>query len=150
MKNIKNELLKRFEFDQKFSGKDAVMSKKIYCENTVWLKSLIAKIGWPSQELVGITGEQSAWLITQHSLDIRFQEKCLGLINVLPLTKERKEYIAYLTDSILVKKERKQIYGTQFFNGEPFPIEDEINLDKRREESGLSSFIAYKKQMQNI
>jgi hypothetical protein len=152
---LKKELLTRFELDQKLSkGKNLDKIRDVYHKNTLWLKNIIDRIGWPSYKLVGITGEQAAWLIAQHSPDLIFQEKCLNLIKNLSQTKERKEYLAYLTDSIFVKRKKKQIYGTQFYrekNGrlKPKPIFDIRNLEKRRREVGLESFIKYKMRMQN-
>jgi len=151
---LQQELKKRFEIDQKFSkGRKWNELKNVYYKNTIWLKDLIDRIGWPSQNLVGIMGEQSAWLIAQHSLELKFQERCLNLIKTLPQTNERKQYIAYLTDSILVKKGEKQIYGTQFYRNEkgkliPLPIRNFENLEGKRKQVGLESFIKYKLRMQ--
>jgi len=113
---LNEELLKRFEIDQKYTWTNENKAREIYFENSFWLKEIIEKYGWPSEELVGTKGEFSAWLIAQHSPDVIFQEKCLNLLKKLPLTKERKEHIEYLTDRILVNKGEKQIYGTQFVN----------------------------------
>jgi hypothetical protein len=54
----------------------------------------------------------------------------------------QKQYVAGFTDYLLVIERKKQRYGTQFninAKGElvPHPIEDEANVDKRREEVGL-------------
>ena len=38
---------------------------------------IISSIGWPSSDIVGLDGEQSAWLIIQNSDDINVQENCL-------------------------------------------------------------------------
>lgn len=113
--DLQKNLLKRFEIDQKYTWmNNENKAKKIYHKNSLWLKKIINKVGWPSEEFVGIKGEQSAWLIAQHSLDITFQQRCLELIKKFPLTNERKEYIEYLTDRILINKGGDQIYGTQF------------------------------------
>jgi len=112
--NLQKELLKRFEIDQRYTWTDENKAKEVYHKNSLWLKKVIDKIGWPSEEHIGIMGEQSAWLIAQHSPDIILQQKCLELIKKLPLTNERKEYIEYLTDRILINKGEHQIYGTQF------------------------------------
>jgi Family of unknown function (DUF6624) len=112
--NLQKELLKRFKIDQEYTWTNENKARKIYQENSLWLKEIINKNSWPSKEFVGINGEESAWLITQHSPDINFQEKCLKLIKKLPLTNERKEYMEYLTDRILINKGEPQKYGTQF------------------------------------
>lgn len=112
--NLQRELLNRFEMDQGYTWTDENKAREVYLKNSLWLKKIINKIGWPSEQLVGIKGEQSAWLIAQHSPDITLQQRCLELIKRLPLTKERREYIEYLTDRILINKGENQIYGTQF------------------------------------
>ena len=66
----------------------------------------------------------------------------------MPKTKERNQHIAYLTDRILVKENKGQIYGTQFSKDNHYPIFDENDLDKRRAEMGLGSFEEYSKLMQ--
>ncbi|MFH1585998.1 MAG: DUF6624 domain-containing protein [archaeon] len=145
---LKEDLIKRFETDQKYSGRNVAKAEEIYRENSLWLERVIDEIGWPSQDIVGIVGEQSAWLIVQHSPDLDFQERCLKMIKDLPLTNERKEYMAYLTDRILVRKGYQQIFGTQFLNGKPFPIKEFENLDVKRKEVGLEPFEDYQKRMQ--
>jgi hypothetical protein len=48
----------------------------------------------------------------------------------------------------MVKEQGKQYYGTQFSNfskGELFPIEDKLNVDKRRQELGLGTVAEYLK-----
>ena len=81
--------------------------------------------------IVGIQGEQYAWLIAQHSDDLKFQEQCLKLLEKQPSTIERRGHIAYLTDRILVKKKKKQIYGTQFMKEKPYPIDNSVNWSKK-------------------
>lgn len=121
--------------------------------NTEQLKKIINNIGWPSSNLVGENEEFSAWLIAQHSdFDLKFQEKCLGLLRKLPKTTERKKHIAYLIDRVLVNKKRKQVYGTQFYIGknkklESNPIRNIKNLDSKRVSVGLESFEVYRKRL---
>lgn len=143
------ELEERFKKDQELCknnfGKDYVENCR---KNSEWLKQIVSQEGWLSEEKVGKQGELYAWLIVQHSDDIEFQKLCLRLLNDLPKTKERNQHIAYLTDRILVKEDKKQIYGTQFSNGKPYSILDENNLDKRRNEMSLGSFKEYYDSMQ--
>jgi len=142
------ELTQRFQLDQSLSKeKNWEKLMNVYPKNTKWLEGIIREVGWPSQNLVGIFGEQAAWLIVQHSGDVKFQEKCLRLIKNLPLTNERKHYIAYLTDRILVRGGNKQLYGTQYDGIQPFPIENEKELDLRRKTMGLGPFSEYHKLM---
>ena len=61
-------------------------------------------------------------------------------------------HIAQLTDTVLVAEKKKQLYGTSLrLKGgmfEPYPIEDEANLDKRRAQMGLPPLGDYVEQAQ--
>jgi len=143
-----SELEKRFKKDQELCKKEF---GKVYVENchnnSEWLKKIVSKKGWPSEEKIGKQGELYAWLIVQHSDDIDFQKLCLKLLKDLTKIKERNQHIAYLTDTILVKENKKQLYGTQFSDGKPCPILDKKDLDNIRNEMGLGPFDEYYKKM---
>ena len=127
-------------------------SRAIIKHNTARLKDIIKKYGrWPSSKFVGLAGESAAWLIAQHSdYDVKFQECCLKLLKKLPPTKQRKIFIAYLIDRILVNRNAKQIYGTQFFKGKPRPIKNIAHLDLRRKKMNLEPFAVYQKHMKKV
>ena len=145
---LREELLYRFREDQELSRQKAwTILEKIYDSNAQWLAEILNQIGWPDEQRFGIEGEQAAWLIAQHASDTLFQERCLQLLQRLPPTQERLEYVAYLTDSILVKKGEQQLYGTQFSYGEPSPIADRKHLDERRRTIGLEPFLEYYQRM---
>jgi hypothetical protein len=128
--SLKEELIRRFRDDQN-SLRNLDDFNRVSRENYFFLKRIIERGGWPSSDVVGEEGENSAWLIAQHSdFNVDFQEDCLGLIKNLPLTKERRSYISYLSDRIRINKGKKQIFGTQNYNGKPLPIEDMEKLDK--------------------
>ncbi len=108
------ELKKRFEEDQKLlRGERLKEWDSLRKENSLWLKEIVDRDGWVSNKIVGEQGELYAWLIVQHSDDLSFQKYCLEQLKVLPVTKERMEHIMYLTDRILIKEGKHQIYGTQ-------------------------------------
>lgn len=47
-------------------------------DNTAWLRSVVAKHGWPDSSLVGEAGAHDAWLLAQHADQDRvFQAECL-------------------------------------------------------------------------
>lgn len=152
-KNYKllKELKQRFKKDQKFANSDSKKFIKVVKENTLWLKEKIKEIGWISSNIVGGAGENYAWLIAQHSdYDVKFQEKCLKLLKKMPLTKKRKQNMAYLTDRILVNRKHKQVYGTQFTNGKPRAIKNPSQLEKRRKSMCLEPFKEYYWKMKRI
>jgi hypothetical protein len=128
--------------------------RDIDVQNTAWMKEIVDKYGWPGKSLIGEDGAQKAWLMVQHAdHDRAFQKRCLQLLETAVKKGEAKpENLAYLTDRVRVGDKQKQIYGTQFreMNGkqEPFPIEDEANVDKRRKEVGLPSMAEYRKMVE--
>ena len=156
-KKISKELKDMFDEDQYYAKNyNALKFKRTVLNSTKRLKEIIKKHGWPNSERFGHKAEMGAWIITQHNdWDIKFQEKCLKLLEKLPQIKKRKQNIAYLTDRLLVNKRRRQIYGTQFTVGrdgeiKPQPIRDINNLDKRRDKMKLENSKIYKKRMKKI
>lgn len=128
---------------------------KVDADNTKWLSGVVDKDGWPTSSQVGKQAAHTAWLLVQHAdADPKFQRKCLDLMAKLPKGEADAKDVAYLTDRVLLAEGKKQVYGTQFHtpNGkwEPRPLEDEMNVDKRRAEVGLSSLAEYKKQLEAV
>ena len=125
-------------------------------KNTTRMKEIIAKHGWPGRSLVGEEGGEAAWLLVQHAdKDRAFQKRCLQLLErAVPAKEATKGELAYLTDRVRVGENKKQVYGTQFreVDGrfEPYPIEDEANVDKRRKEMGLGSLAQYRKKVEEL
>jgi hypothetical protein len=125
-------------------------------KNTARMKEIIDKQGWPGQKLVGKDGAHAAWLLVQHAdKDRTFQKRCLPLLERAVKAGEAAGMdLAYLTDRVRIGENKKQVYGTQFRQVEgklePFPIEDEANVDKRRKEVGLSTLAEYQKHMEKL
>jgi hypothetical protein len=111
------------------------------------LTQIIDKHGWPGKSLVGRDGAQAAWLIVQHSdADVKFQRRCLELLESAPEGEIKIDHVVYLTDRVLVNEGKPQRYGTQMGeNFEPRPIEDAENVDRRRAEVGLPPLDEYVK-----
>jgi len=123
-------------------------------KNTLDLKQIVAKNGWPLISLVGEEGSHAAWLIVQHSPSLHFQKECLEKMKNLIKTKEIKKHdVAYLTDRVLVREKKKQLFGTQFrvINNkfESFPIQSLTDLSRRRKLYGLELFNKYAKKFDN-
>jgi len=71
---LRKKLLDMSKKDQKMrnSGK---YSSSIDKENTLELKKILKKYGWPTYAMVGKKASESAWLIVQHSdHDVRFKK----------------------------------------------------------------------------
>src|SRR3972149_4787486 len=143
--------------DQKMrreAAKTGIWDKQNDKKNTLKIKEIIKKFGWPTINLVGKKASHNAWLLVQHAdHDIKFQKKCLKLMeNIYKINPNliNKTNIAYLKDRVLVNEGNKQLFGTQFYTNKkgifgPRPIKDIKNLDKRRKEYNLPPFSEYKK-----
>ena len=163
---LRQELLKMVKEDQevrkallKTSSPDPALVRRIADidrKNTARLKEIIEKLGWPGKSKVGDEGAHAAWLLVQHAdRDRAFQKRCLSLMErALKAQEASPTDFAYLTDRVLVGENKKQVYGTQFrtVDGklEPYPIEEEKNVDRRRKEVGLPSLAEYQKEIERI
>lgn len=118
--------------------------EKIHIENGLRLTNIIEEIGWPNENKVGKDGADAAWLILQHAISLPQLQR-----DALPLLQEEmkkgniepKQW-AHLFDRIAFFERKPQRYGTQFdWNEEgsmsAWEIEDEANIDERRQEIGL-------------
>ncbi len=135
---VAEQLTAMFERDQKMrlaSIKNKFL-ESVDIENTKELRKIVTKHGWPTIPMVGTKPSRYAGILAIHSdndlnAQSYFLKRMVAVIdNIDPID------FCYLTDRICVNKEEKQIYGTQvvLVDGfyQPFPIEDEKNVDKRR------------------
>jgi hypothetical protein len=123
-------------------GQGDFSGENLDATHTNKLKEIIDKIGWPTITQVGKNGSEQAWLLAQHAdHDPDFQAFCLDLMKELPLGEVNPSHIAYLEDRVRVNRGEPQLYGTQFdqIGGKHvlFPIEDENEVNSRRNEVGL-------------
>ncbi|ATG77586.1 DUF6624 domain-containing protein [Pseudoalteromonas sp. 1_2015MBL_MicDiv] len=129
---------------------------KIDESNTGKLKAIIKKHHWVTKDLVGVKGVEAAFLVIQHSPDVAFKVKMLPYLKQSYLNGEgvSGQQVALLTDRALIAQGKKQIYGTQADVSESkvvfSPIEDETNVDKRREEMNMPSLDFYLKIMEKM
>lgn len=123
-------------------------------DNTEWMKTVLARHGWPGKSLVGEDGASAAWLFVQHAdMDKPFQKQAIKLLEAAVANGEANgRDLAYLTDRILVGEGKPQRYGTQFheIGGKlvPQPIEELEHVDERRARVGLGTLADYDKTMQ--
>lgn len=105
------------------------------------MKKIIARYGWPGENLVGVMGSEAAWLLVQHAdHDRDFQKKCLQLLEeAVEKEQARPQQLAYLTDRVCVGEGIPQVYGTQI----GCPIADPEQVDERRLAVGLSTLSEY-------
>ena len=122
---------------------------EIDSRNTNRMREIVEQYGWPGKSIVALDGADAAWLLVQHAdAGLEFQKECLELITQAAREGEASwQNVAYLTDRVLVAEGKKQLYGTQIdmSSGEPvpFPIEDEGEVDQRRESVGLGPLEDY-------
>ena len=119
--------------------------------NLKYVSEILDKYGWISYDTIGFKANQTLFLVIQHS-DSTTQEKYLPLLK--QAVKDNRAFahdLALLEDRVLIKRGSKQIYGSQIQcdstgkNCWILPIEDEINVDKRRAEVGLQPLAEYVK-----
>lgn len=119
------------------------------------MKQIIAKYGWPGRSLVGAEAAKAAYLIVSHSQDLALQKLSLELMMKLGTREVENTQIATLTDKVLLAEGKKQRYGQMYdftADGKLFskPIEDEVNVDKRRAELGLEPLAEYLRREREI
>ena len=124
--------------------------------NSIWLKTYIARWGWPTAAQVGREAVESAFLIVQHAVhDTAFMRAMLPAIQQ---ARRRGDLdggaVALLTDRIEVKAGHGQIYGTQLSLKDGRwvldPIADSAGVDARRKGMGLPPLAEYLRRVDSI
>ncbi|GAA3938948.1 DUF6624 domain-containing protein [Hymenobacter algoricola] len=116
------------------------------------ITALLDQYGWPTKAQVGKMGNETVFLVIQHS-NLPAMEK------YFPMAKQAAERgdlsrsaLALLQDRILVGQGKPQIYGSQLHtdpvtNKTVFsPIEDEAHVDERRAALGMEPLATYAKR----
>ncbi|MCE3280168.1 MAG: hypothetical protein K0S44_2359 [Bacteroidetes bacterium] len=123
--------------------------KSIDSLNLIRLKQIIDQYGWPGPELVRENGNVAVFLVVQHA-DLKTQEKYLPVMREAVKNGNAFAYdLALLEDRVAVGQGKKQIYGSQIIKDPKTgkdtlaPIEDFVNVDKRRSEAGLEPLEQY-------
>ena len=134
---------------KKLSG---LVLDKINLENTLILKEIIIKHGFPFKNKTSKKTYNSAFLIVQHSNDLAFMEKIRSIFSKSNDRQINKSDLGYLIDRINILKGLPQIYGTQYKNADSrqitfFDIKDSKNINKRRRKLGMETFDEYKKKI---
>ena len=93
-------------------------------------------------------------LVVLHSGDVEFLDQSIkNLQNVDPISIQKRD-IAYMIDKARVIQKLPQLYGTQYNIDKDgvlkyIEIEQPEDLEKRRMEYGMESFVEYKKIVEN-
>ncbi|HEX6576498.1 MAG TPA: DUF6624 domain-containing protein [Gemmatimonadaceae bacterium] len=117
--------------------------------NTAWLKSYVARWGWPTSAQIGDSAVNAAFIIVQHATqDTAFMRSMLPFITESYRRGDLKgQDVALLTDRLAIKSGKPQIYGTQlsFKEGKLVldPIADSAHVDERRQTMGMPPLSVY-------
>jgi hypothetical protein len=119
--------------------------------NMLKLEKIIGQYGWTDKRLVGEDGASKSFIIFLHA-PLTYQKKYFKFIEDAANKGDiEKQSIAYLTDKILNKEGKKQLYCTQLkysiktHSYELKPIEDEKNVNVRRLSMGMQPIEEYAK-----
>lgn len=112
---------------------------------------ILEEYGWLGKSRVGVKANQSLWLVIQHA-DIAIQESYLPLLREsVEMGESEGWHLAFLEDRILMRRNKKQVYGTQTIWDKEigqlrvYPIQDVENVNIRREQIGLEPIEDYAK-----
>ena len=148
--SIKERLEVIYKRDQKTrTGEDSAdYVRFIDSTNLVYVEALIAQYGWPGKSFLGARGNYIVFLVIQHA-DLPVQEKYFPLFEESVAKGEsRASDLAMLQDRILMRQGKNQIYGSQVVSDDAggwkfYPIEDEKDVNVRREKVGLPPIEKY-------
>ena len=134
----------------KLSSAEEALQEEIDKKNMARLASIINQFGWPGVRFAGASGSQNAFLVLQHA-DSDSQHKYLPILREAVARHDAlADELALLEDRVRVNDGLQQLYGSQVKPRgsamELYPIEDEANVDKRREAIGLESLAEYAKR----
>jgi hypothetical protein len=150
---VKKQLELIFNRDQKTRTSSDSADYRPYIDscNLAAIEILIEKYGWMGRSFVGEQGNSTVFLVIQHA-DLATQLKYFPLLEEsVKKGESHLSNMALMKDRILMRQDKKQIYGSQVvFNKETgaqefYPIEDEINVNKRRYEIGMQPLEDYAK-----
>ena len=117
--------------------------------NLVVVTTILDERGWLGADIVGGKGNSTLFLVIQHA-DIATQEKYLPMMReAVANNNARPADLALLEDRVALRRGTKQIYGSQVTEitstGEKYvmPLADPDNVDKRRNDVGLSPLKDY-------
>ena len=119
------------------------VQRQIDADNLARIEAIIEARGWPGENVAGVEGARTVFLVVQHA-PLETQERYLPLLETVVLAGEAEPWqLAMLTDRVLVRQGLPQRYGTQYRidpeTGEEVyePIEDPEKLAERRAAIGL-------------
>lgn len=128
---------------------------KVDSLNTIQIRDIVKKYGFPNIDIAGENGSNNFWLIVQHQDKYPLlQDSILTLMKIeVDKGKASSTNYAYLIDRVKVNTGQLQIYGTQMTlnqdsnSYEPKPVIEIEKLDERRKSMGLPPEADYIRMM---
>ncbi|MBS7252991.1 DUF6624 domain-containing protein [Flavobacterium branchiicola] len=121
--------------------------------NLIKVMKILDEKGWVGKNVVGTQGNQTLFLVIQHS-DLKYQQKYLPMMReAVKNGNASAANLAYLEDRVALREGKKQIYGSQSSKNKKTnkiciaPMIDPDNVDKRRAEVGLGTMADYAAKM---
>jgi hypothetical protein len=121
----------------------------VHIANAAQLRELIAKHGWPAEDIAGKDGAEAAWLIAQHAIgEPQFMKQALELVRACgeqgraPLW-----HAAYLEDRINLYEGRPQRFGSQYIDDprdglpRPWTLANPEDVNELRASVGLAPLL---------
>lgn len=122
--------------------------------NLIKVKDILDNYGWLGPDVVGQQGSSTLFLVIQHS-DQATQEKYLPMMRgAVKNGKASAAELALLEDRVALGQGKRQVYGSQISRDpetEKYyvrPLEDPLNVDKRRLQVGLPPLSEYVRHWQ--
>ncbi|MBX2907949.1 MAG: hypothetical protein KF744_18025 [Taibaiella sp.] len=146
----RKELMQALTKNGKGSAEVAAASAKMKTNdslNTVEIKAIIDKYGWPGPDAVGHDGNNIVFLIVQHA-SLFVQHKYLPTMRkAVKEGNAQTSDLALLEDRVALGHHRKQTYGTQI-SSDPqgdflAPLADPDHIDQLRAKMGLGPIAEY-------
>ena len=114
------------------------------------IEKIVGADGWPDRRVLGDKASMAVFLIVQHAAPEQQKRFLPVLREAVAEGKARAQDLALLEDRVLMSEGNKQLYGSQLQeDGQGgwtfYPIEDEANVDRRREAVGLPPLSEYAK-----
>jgi hypothetical protein len=151
---IRNEYIaleKKYGHDSKEAKSLENRWRDIDTANRNKVMRILDKYGWLGPYEIGDQANRALWLVIQHS-DIHTQDKYLPKMRkAVKVNKANISELALLEDRVLIGHGKKQLFGSQLQMDTVTqkykfaPIEDEVNVNKRRASVGLEPLEKYAK-----
>lgn len=122
---------------------------RVDAENTTWLRGLIQRVGWISRDRFGAEAARAAFMLVQHSGDVRLMLTALPQIErELPTGRGNGQDYALLYDRAMTHLAEAQRYGTQASQDADGSwavrcLESDLMVDDYRGRLGLSPLSDY-------